>query len=134
MTAIEQSSLQRVEHDARDAQAYLHSHPRLQSALLGYKEALLEYKEALQKFEEGLNGDEPQPPKGQSLRLLSPSEVCQELGEESKVVYRRLRSGEIPSLKLGDALKVRQADLQEYMNRQHHHLRSLGEEDSFRES
>src|SRR5215217_2499117 len=117
MTATEQSSVQRVEH-ARDAQAYLHSHPRLQSALVGYKEALLEYKEALQKLEEGLNGDEPQPPKGQSLRLLSPSEVCQELGEVRKVVDQRLRSGEIPSLKLGHALKVRQADLQEYMNRQ----------------
>jgi excisionase family DNA binding protein len=117
MTAIEQSSVQRVEH-ARDTAAYLQSHPRLQSALLGYKEALLEYKEALQKFEEDLNGDEPQPPNGQSLRLLSPSEVCQELGEESKVVYQRLRSGEIPSLKLGHALKVRQADLQEYMNHQ----------------
>ena len=33
------------------------SHPRLQSALLAYKEALLGYKEALQKFEEALNGD-----------------------------------------------------------------------------
>jgi excisionase family DNA binding protein len=82
------------------------------------KETLLKYKEALQKFEEALNGDEPQPPKGQSLRLLSPAEVCQELGEERTVIDQRLRSGEIPSLKLGHALKVRQADLQEYMNRQ----------------
>ena len=134
MTAIEQSSLQRVEH-AQDAAAYLHSHPRLQSALLGYKEALLEYKEALQKFEEALNGDDLQPPKRQTLRLLSPAEICQELGEERVVVYQRLTSGEIPSLKLGDALKVRQADLQEYMkymNRQPH-LRLVGEEDSFRE-
>jgi hypothetical protein len=118
MTAIEQPSVQRVEH-ARDAQAYLQSsHPRLQRAVLGSKEALLKYKEALQKFEEALNGDEPQPPKGQSLRLLSPAEVCQELGEERTVADQRLRSGEIPSLKLGHALKVRQADLQEYMNRQ----------------
>jgi hypothetical protein len=116
MTAIEQSSLQRVEH-AQDAAAYLQSHPRLQSALVGYKEALLEYKEALQKFDEALNGGESQPPNGKSLRLLSPSEVCQELGEEGVMVDQRLRSGEIPSLKLGDALKVRQADLQEYMNR-----------------
>ena len=124
MTVIEQSSVQRVEH-ARDTAAYLQSHPRLQSALLGYKEALLEYKEALQKFEEDLNGDEPQPPNGQSLRLLSPSEVCQELGEESKVVYRRLRSGEIPSLKLGGTLKVRQPDLKEYIKgrRDPHSLR-----------
>src|SRR5215212_5073696 len=118
MTAIEQPSVQRVEH-ARDAQAYLQSsHPRLQRAVLGSKEALLKYKEALQKFEEALNGDEPQPPKGQRLRLLSPSEVCQELGEVRTVADQRLRSGEIPSLKLGHALKVRQADLQEYMNRQ----------------
>jgi len=134
ITAIEQSSLQPVEHDARDA-AYLQSHPRLQSALVGYKEALLEYKEALQKFEEALNGDELQPLKDQSLRLLSPSEVCQELGEERTVVEQRLRSGEIPALKLGDALRVRQADLKEYMkymNRQPH-LRLVGEEDSFRE-
>jgi hypothetical protein len=131
MTAIEQSSLQRVEH-ARDAAAYLHSHPRLQSALVGYKEALLEYKEALQKFEEALNGGESQPPKGQSLRLLSPAEVCQELGEERAVVDQRLRSGEIPSLKLGHILKVRQADLKEYLNRAHH-LRLVSEEDSFGE-
>ena len=130
MTAIEQSSLQRVEH-ARDA-AYLQSHQRLQSALLEYKEALLEYKEVLQKFKEGLNGDESQPPNGQRLRLLSPSEVCQELGEERTVVDQRLRSGEIPALKLGHALKVRQADLKEYMKRSHH-LRLVGEEDSFRE-
>src|SRR5918994_6845023 len=117
MAPIEQSSIQRVEHDARDA-AYLQSHPRLQSALLEYKEALLAYKEALQKFEEGLNGDESQPPKGQSLRLLSPSEVCQELGEERAVVDQRLRSGEIPSLKLGYALKVRREDLEGYLEAQ----------------
>ena len=110
----------------------LQSHPRLQSALRAYKEALLGYKEALQKFDEALNADASQPPKGQSLRLLSPSEVCQELGEESKVVDQRLSSGEIPALKLGDALRVRQADLQEYINRQPH-LRLVGEEDSFRE-
>jgi excisionase family DNA binding protein len=133
MSATEQSSLQHVEHTQEPA--YLQSHPQLQRALLEYKEGLLGYKEALQKFEEGLNGDESQPPKGQSLRLLSPSEVCQELGEERVVVYQRLSSGEIPSLKLGDALRVRQADLQEYMkyiNRQPH-LRLVGEEESFRE-
>src|SRR5918998_1587101 len=130
MTAIEQSSLQRAEH-ARDAAAYLQSHARLQSALVGYKEALVGYKEALQKFEECLNADESQPPKGQSLRLLSPSEVCQELGEERTVVDQRLRSGEIPSLKLGHALKVRQANLQEYMKGQQN-LRLVGEEDSFK--
>ena len=69
---------------------------------------------------------------GQSSRLLSPSEVCQELEADRASVYRRLRSGEIPCLKLGNALKVRREDLEEYMKGQQH-LRSLSEENSFRE-
>src|SRR5215218_5951633 len=69
---------------------------------------------------------------GQSSRLLSPSEVCQELEADRASVYRRLRSGEIPSLKLGSALKVRRADLEGYMKGRKH-LRSLSEENSFRE-
>jgi excisionase family DNA binding protein len=104
----------------------------LEGALLKFEEALLELEEGA--LEEGTpehqNGHN-----GHNLRLLSPSEVCQELGEERTVVYRRMRSGEIPCLKLGHALKVRQTDLQEYMKvqGQQHHLRSLGEENSFRE-
>ena len=106
MTAREQSSLQRVEH-TRDAAAYLHSHPRLQSALVGYKEALLEYEEALQKFEEGLNGEGPQPPKGQSLRLLSILQVCQRLGTDRGSIHQLLIDGEVPCYKLEDDLKIR---------------------------
>src|SRR5215217_5992575 len=61
---------------------------------------------------------------GQSSRLLSPSEVCQELQADSASVYRKLRSGEIPSLKLGSALKVRREDLEEYLKgRCQKHLR-----------
>jgi excisionase family DNA binding protein len=69
---------------------------------------------------------------GQTPRLLSPSEVCQELEADRASVYRRLRSGEIPSLKLGNALKVRREDLEGYMKGQQH-LRSLSEENSFRD-
>ena len=103
--------------------------------LEGLDGALLKFEEALLELEEGtLKEGAPEHQNGQNLRLLSPSEVCQELGEERTVVYRRLRSGEIPCLKLGHALKVRHADLQEYMKgQQQHHLRSLGEENSFRE-
>ena len=102
--------------------------------LEGLDGALLKFEEALLELEEGtLKEGAPEHQNGQNLRLLSPSEVCQELGEERTVVYRRLRSGEIPCLKLGHALKVRHADLQEYMKGQQHHLRSLGEENSFRE-
>jgi hypothetical protein len=39
-------------------------------------------------------------------------EVFQELEADRASVYRRLRSGEIPSLKLGNALKVRHSDLE----------------------
>ena len=101
----------------------------LEDALLRFEEALLDLKEGT--FKEGA----PEQQNGHNLRLLSPAEVCQELGEESTVVYRRLRSGEIPCLKLGHALKVRRADLEAYMKGQHQHhlLRSLGEENSFRE-
>ena len=104
----------------------------LEGSLLKFEEALLELEEGT--LEEGaLKEGAPEHQNGHNLRLLSPSEVCQELGEERTVVYRRLRSGEIPCLKLGHALKVRQADLQEYMKGQQQQLRSLGEENSFRE-
>ena len=107
---------------------------RLLEFVLELKEGTLEegtleegaLKEGAPEHQNGHNGHN-------NLRLLSPSEVCQELGEESTVVYRRLRSGEIPCLKLGHALKVRQTDLQEYMKGQQQQLRSLGEENSFRE-
>jgi excisionase family DNA binding protein len=102
--------------------------------LEGLEGSLLKFEEALLELEEGtLEEGAPEHQNGHNLRLLSPSEVCQELGEERTVVYRRLRSGEIPCLKLGHALKVRQTDLQEYMKGQQQQLRSLGEENSFRE-
>ena len=117
----------------------------LEQALEGFVEGLEGLEGALLKFErllefvlepeEGaLKEGAPEHQNGQNLRLLSPWEVCQELGEERTVVYRRLRSGEIPCLKLGHALKVRQTDLQEYMKGQgQQQLRSLREENSFRE-
>src|ERR671920_1822653 len=120
MTAIEQSSVQRVEH-ARDA-AHLQSYQRLHSALLGYRKTLLGYKEAileceetLQKFAEGLDGDDPQSLEGQSLRLLSLGEVCQGLGADRASIYQLLIDREVRCYKLEDELRIRQADLEEYM-------------------
>jgi excisionase family DNA binding protein len=52
---------------------------------------------------------------GSSLRLLSVEEVCAILGMGKSWVYRRMRSGEIPTLRLGRALKVRLSDLEEYL-------------------
>jgi excisionase family DNA binding protein len=113
----------------------------LEGSLLKFEEALLELEEGTLEegtleegtLEEGAPEHQNGHKNGHNLRLLSPSEVCQELGEERTVVYRKLRSGEIPCLKLGHALKVRQTDLQEYMKGQQQQLRSLGEENSFRE-
>jgi excisionase family DNA binding protein len=105
----------------------------LESQLLKFEGALLELEEGSLKegslkegslkegsLKEGsLNEEAPENGREHdTTRLLSPSEVCQELGEEGTVVYRRLRNGEIPSLKLGQALKVRRADLQEYIKGQ----------------
>ena len=100
----------------------------------GLEGALQRFEEALLELEEGtLKEGAPEHQSGQNPRLLSPLEICQELEADRASVYRRLRNGEIPSLKLGHALKVRQADLQEYMKGQQQHPRSLGEENSFRE-
>src|SRR5215213_2974607 len=95
--------------------------------LEGLEGAVQRFEEALLELEEGaLEEGAPVYQNGQSSRLLSPSEVCQELQADSASVYRKLRSGEIPSLKLGNALKVRREDLEGYMKgRCRKHLRLL---------
>jgi len=107
----------------------------LEGAVQRFEEALLELEEGA--LEEGaLEEGAPVYQNGQTPRLLSPSEVCQELEADGASVYRRLRSGEIPSLKLGSALKVRREDLEEYMKeymKGRKHLRLVSEENGFRE-
>ena len=91
----------------------------LEGAVQRFEEALLELEEGA--LEEGaLEEGAPVYQNGQTPRLLSPSEVCQELEADRASVYQKLRSGEIPSLKLGSALKVRREDLEEYMKGQQH--------------
>ena len=102
--------------------SYIHN---LRQALATCRRALEEFESALQEFAEVSeeNGEAPGRSlnghlNGQNLRLLSLPEVCQELGEERTVVHQKLRSGEIPSLRLGRTLKVRQPDLKEYIKGQ----------------
>ena len=57
------------------------------------------------------------------MDLLSIPELCQELGMGKSWVYRHLRSGEIPSVKLGRSIKVKREDLEEYLER--HRFRPL---------
>jgi excisionase family DNA binding protein len=53
-----------------------------------------------------------------AFQLLSIAEVCQELGMGKSWVYRRLKSGEIPSIKLGHNIKVKREDLEQYLESQ----------------
>jgi excisionase family DNA binding protein len=104
----------------------------LEGAVQRFEEALLELEDGALK-EGALGEGAPVYQNGQSSRLLSPSEVCQELEADSASVYRKLRSGEIPSLKLGNALKVRREDLEGYMKgRCRKDLRLVSEENGFR--
>ena len=50
-----------------------------------------------------------------SLQLLSVQEVCDLLGMGRSWVYQQLKSGEMPSVKLGGSVKVKREDLEEYI-------------------
>ena len=106
------------------------SHIRnLRQALATCRRALEEFESALQEYVEAPkeNGEAPgRSLNGQKLRLLSPSEVCRELGEERTVVHQRLRSGEIPSVKLGRNIKVRRQDLEGYLEAQRYNPTTSG--------
>ena len=51
----------------------------------------------------------------QGSQLLSVEEVCDALGMGKSWVYRKIRSGDIPSVRLGGAIKVSRADLEGYL-------------------
>ena len=114
---------------ARQPQPLKRALEPLRQALEVHYRSLDELESALIEFEKALSGREERPERPQAkqgeaeaggggLELLSITGVCQELGMGKSWVYRRIQSGEIPSLKLGHALKVRQADLEEYVQRQ----------------
>jgi len=90
---------------------------RLRQTLQAHRQALEELEEALLEFEAALPGDgEASRDLGnQDVRLLSIPEVCRVLGMGKSWTYRRLKSGEIPSVKLGRSIKVKRSDLEEYL-------------------
>ncbi len=94
---------------------------RLKQALQAHREALEGLESALLEFEESISGEaQERPQEGQGLGLISIPELCQELGMGKSWVYRRLRSGEIPSVKLGRSIKVKRADVEEYLEKHHY--------------
>ncbi|MCA1730421.1 MAG: helix-turn-helix domain-containing protein [Actinobacteria bacterium] len=91
---------------------------RLKQTFEALRQALEEAESALIEYEETLGGDSPTS-RSQSrtgLELLSIPEVCQELGMGKSWVYKRIRSGEIPSVKLGHNIKVRREALEGYLD------------------
>ena len=82
------------------------------------RQALEELESSLIEFEENLHGEsQVRPVERKGLELLSIPEVCQELGMGKSWVYRRLGSGEIPSVRLDRSIKVRREELEGYLQR-----------------
>ena len=91
----------------------------LKQALDNFRQALEEVESAMVHLEEALTGEASvRPESRKGLDLLSLAEVCQELGMGKSWVYRRLKSGEIPSVKLGHNIKVKREDLEQYLEAQ----------------
>jgi excisionase family DNA binding protein len=97
-------------------EAHHRSLEELESALIEVDEALSGRAERLERPQQAQQqGGEAG---GGSLDLLSITDVCQELGMGKSWVYRRIQSGEIPSVKLGRNIKVRREDLEGYLEDQ----------------
>ena len=91
---------------------------RLKGALRSHRETLGELESAFLEHEESIGGEaQERSQERQGLDLLSIPELCQELGMGKSWIYRRLRSGEIPSVKLGRSIKVKRGDLEGYLEK-----------------
>ena len=86
------------------------------------RQALETVESAIVEVEEVLAGEASvRPESRKGLDLLSLAEVCQELRMGKSWVYRKIKSGEIPSVKLGHNIKIKREDLEEYLEAQRYH-------------
>ena len=80
------------------------------------KQALQAHRKALDALEDALLAELESLTKhnggGAGHKLLSLKEVGQELGMSKGWVYRRIKSGEIPSITLGHNIKLSREDLE----------------------
>jgi excisionase family DNA binding protein len=113
-----------------------HSLKQLKEALQAHHQALEQLESALLEFEQSISGEVSLRPQEEQQRagvqLLSIPQLCQELGMGKSWIYRRLRSGEIPSVRLGRTIKVRRDELEQYLQSHHYPARdqALQEEES----
>jgi excisionase family DNA binding protein len=108
---------------------------QLKQSLQAHHRALEQPESALVEFEESISGEatlRPQEEQPRGVQLLSIPQLCQELGMGKSWIYRRLRSGEIPSVRLGRTIKVRRDELEQYLERHHspERVQAPQEEDS----
>jgi excisionase family DNA binding protein len=105
-----------------------HSVKQLKQALQTHHQALELLESALVEFEESISGEATLRPQ-EGEQLLSIPQLCQELGMGRSWLYRRLRSGEIPSIRLGRTIKVRRDELEEYLQSHHYPTRQAAQEE-----
>ena len=120
-----------------DAMDHKRSLKQIKEALQAHHQALEQLESALLEFEQSILGEatlsSQQDEQRAGVQLLSIPQLCQELGMGKSWIYRRLRSGEIPSIRLGRSIKVRRDELEAYLDRHHFPARTqeaLQEEDS----
>ena len=95
---------------------------QLKQALDNFRKALEDVESAMVHLEEELAGEASvRPESRKGLDLLSLAEVSQELGMGKSWVFKRIKSGEIPSVRLGHNIKVKREDLEEYLEAQRYH-------------
>ena len=98
-----------------------HQPQRLKQALNNLRQALEEAESVLLELDETFFEEEEEEKHVQRAQerrgqdLFSVMEVCQELGMGKSWVHRRIKIGEIPSIRLGNNIKVRRKDLEEYL-------------------
>ena len=96
-----------------------HQPQRLKQALENLRQALEEAESVLLELDETFFEQEEKhvrrTQERRSQDLFSVIEVCQELGMGKSWVRRKIKIGEIPSIRLGNNIKVRRKDLEEYL-------------------
>jgi excisionase family DNA binding protein len=101
-----------------------HALEQLKQALQAHHQALERLESALVDFEQSISEEAAlfsvSGEQRGGVQLLSIPQLCQELGMGKSWIYRRLRSGEIPSVRLGRTIKVRRDELEEYLQSHHH--------------
>ena len=90
----------------------------LRQTLEAFESTLIEFEEEALEGEGGDGAAHRRQSSATAFQLLSIPEVCQELAMGKSWVYRKLKSGEIPSIKLGHNIKVARKDLEQYLESQ----------------